>query len=136
MKKVYLLILSAFMFIQLNSCSDNITSGCDTGAKEFEGTFSEIQSEIFTPYCVGCHGNTQPSGNLNLTTARAYGNLINQTAQASDLSLVNPGNVGQSYLMKRLNAEGGESPMPPAGKLPQELIDLVALWIEQGALEN
>lgn len=136
MKKIYLLAISALISIQLNSCSDQITNSCDTGLQEFEGTFAEVQSEVFTPYCVGCHGNTQPSGNLNLIAANAFANLVNQPAQASDLSLVSPGSVGQSYLMKRLNAEDGEGPMPPAGKLTQELIDLVAKWIEQGALEN
>ena len=136
MKKTYLLVISALISIQLNSCSDQITNTCDTGVQEFSGSFAEVQAEVFTPYCMGCHGNTQPSGNLNLASNSAYESLINESAQASDLSLVKPGDVGQSYLMKRLKAEDGESPMPPAGKLPKGLIDLVALWIEQGALEN
>lgn len=136
MKNIYLSALLVFAFLQFISCTDQITNSCDTGIKDFEGTFAEVQAQVLTPYCVGCHGNTQPSANLNLTSGNAFASLVNHTSLASDLFLVKPGDTGQSYLMKRLKAEDGESPMPPAGKLSQDLIDLVALWIEKGANEN
>ena len=124
------------LLLVLSSCSSQITDSCDTGEQNYEGTLAEVQANVFTPYCVGCHGDIQPGGNLSLTTSSAYTNLVNNSSVGSSLMLVKPGDVSNSYLMKRLKAEDGESPMPPAGKLSQELIDLVALWIQNGATDN
>jgi len=124
------------LLIVLSSCSSQITDSCDTGDQNYEGTLTEIQANVFTPYCVGCHGDVQPSGNLSLTASSAYTNLVNNGSVGSSLMLVKPGDVSNSYLMKRLKAEDGEGPMPPAGKLSQDLIDLVALWVQGGAADN
>ena len=85
---------------------------------------SEIQP-IFNNYCGNCHlGNS--SGGLNLSN---YNNLMSSNT-------VIPGNHEDSELYDRIiRPDSQPGDMPPAGSLSQEDIDLIAQWIDEGALE-
>jgi len=91
--------------------------------------FSAIQQNIFNKRCTVCHSGSIPSGGLDLSEGNAYGELINK-------ELVVPRNSGSSILFQRLNSDNPDFQMPPTGKLPQALIDSVAVWIDRGALRN
>ena len=85
---------------------------------------TEIQP-IFNDNCGNCHLGSS-SGGLNLSD---YNNLM-----SSDVVI--PGNHQNSELydrITRLDSEQGD--MPPTGSLSQEQIDLIAQWIDEGALE-
>ena len=84
---------------------------------------SEIQP-IFDNHCGNCHlGNS--SGGLNLSN---YDNLM-----SSDV--VVPGSHIQSELYDRITRpESAQGDMPPSGSLSQGDIDLIAQWIDEGAL--
>ena len=86
---------------------------------------SEIQP-IFDNHCGNCHlGNS--SGGLNLSN---YDNLM-----SSDV--VVPGSHIQSELYDRITRpESDQGDMPPSGSLSQEDIDLIAQWIDEGALSE
>ncbi len=134
-----ILVVPVLMLIMFQSCSDQITSDCETDKpliSEDNTTFSDIQEAIFTPNCVSCHGGSSPEANLNLSPGSAYADLVNVTASASSLKRVKPFDSENSYLIKRLSGSGGETIMPPGGKLEQALIDSVAAWIDRGALNN
>ncbi len=133
MKKLVQLFLTTSIFFFLFSCQSQITDSCQLEPLSFNGTFTEVQNNVFQPYCVGCHSGAQAQGGLDLSANAAFVNLVNASAANSSLSLVKPGQPGSSYLMKRLRATDGETPMPPSGKLEQRLIDLVDLWIANGA---
>lgn len=111
--------------------------GSRYGAASFPPTFSGIRQGFFDAFCVECHaGGSAPKG-LDLSDEDAYGRLVNRTsAERPDLLLVDPGNPGASYLVVKL--EGGPGlvgrQMPrdrPAR--PQEEIDVIRLWIQDGA---
>ena len=85
---------------------------------------TEIQP-IFNDNCGNCHLGSS-SGGLNLSD---YNNLM-----SSDVVI--PGDHQNSELydrITRLDSEQGD--MPPTGSLSQEQIDLIAQWIDEGALE-
>ena len=85
---------------------------------------TEIQP-IFDTNCGNCHlGNS--SGDLNLSN---YNNLM-----SSDV--VVPGNHESSELYDRITrSESEQGDMPPTGFLSQSDIELIAQWIDEGALE-
>ena len=79
---------------------------------------------IFNNNCGGCHlANSQ--GDLNLSN---YNNLMSS-------GVVIAGNAGLSSLYDRITREeSADGDMPPAGSLSQSDIDLIELWINEGAL--
>ena len=140
MKKTAI-ILSAF-FVFLAGCADQIVSECDdpiepTGTEKLN-TFSGIQEKLFTPTCAlsGCHGTNSARAGLILADGQAYGNLVNQPGQVfTQYERVVPGDSENSLLIKVLRGDG-VSQMPPSGKLDDAIIDSVAMWIDNGALNN
>ena len=83
---------------------------------------SQIQT-IFTSNCTGCHGN---SGGLTLTS---YSSVM---AGGNSGAVIVPNDHANSLLWQKVNT-GAMPQNNPA--LPQSQIDLIALWINEGALE-
>ena len=87
---------------------------------------TEIQP-ILNLYCTNCHGG---SGGLNLSS---YDNLMN--GGNSGQSVI-PYDHYNSELYDRITrSESMSGDMPPSGSLDQSEIDLIAQWIDEGALE-
>ena len=87
---------------------------------------TEIQT-IFNSNCGNCHlGNS--SGGLNLST---YQNLM---AGGNSGAVILPGNHANSYLWQKVN--NGEMPPGNNPDLNTNEINLIAQWIDEGALEN
>ena len=130
--------VTIFLLLIISSCEENITSTCEieipSGTEPV--SLQWIQDQVFTPYCISCHGNSLAQGGLNLAQGKAHSNLVGVTATSSLLKRVDPQFPENSYLLKRMEGLSGESVMPPAGKISQVLIDSVSVWIERGALEN
>ena len=90
---------------------------------------SEIQP-IFNDNCGNCHlGNS--SGGLNLSS---YQDLMEG---GNSGAVVEPGNSSESALYDRITRENSDNgDMPPGNsELSQSDIDLIAQWINEGALE-
>lgn len=106
-------------------------------------SLAQIQAEVFTPACSGCHSGptstTLPSG-MNLSSAAdSHAALVNVTSlQVGSLNRVTPGNPDDSYLIRKL--EGTQSVgarMPQGGPfLDQATIDTIRQWITEGAANN
>lgn len=76
---------------------------------------------------------------LNLENGQSYQNLVNvKSVQIQDLYRVQPNNVNQSYLIKKLEGEGIVGEVMPIGKnkLAGKDISVIRNWIEKGALNN
>jgi mono/diheme cytochrome c family protein len=73
--------------------------------------------------CVGCHGATNPSAGLDLSTDFC-GTVL-------DGRLVVEGDSAGSVLYQRISDAG--APMPPGGLMDQSNIDIIANWIDDGA---
>ena len=102
-------------------------------------TLAQLQANIFTPKCSGCHtgiGATLP-GVMNLTTAAAtHAALVNVTSiDEPAFKRVLPGDPNNSYIIHKL--EGTQivgARMPFGGPfLDQATIDQVRAWIQAGA---
>ncbi|MDH3429940.1 MAG: Ig-like domain-containing protein [Gammaproteobacteria bacterium] len=106
----------------------------------FGPNFSEIQAAVFTPNCAtaSCHSSGVMAGGLNLEVASSYA-MLYQIASSQDggVQRVNPGNPDLSYLITKLEGPGASGQqMPPGGPLPQADIDVIRLWITNGAIDD
>ncbi len=134
-----IVIFVAFTFI---SCEDQIVNQCDE--KEVEGgeslsNLSAIQKNVFDVGCAlsGCHSGSNPAANLNLEDGKSYENLVNIN------SLLHPGekrvipnNSAGSILIKSLRGEISTKMPLSVSPLSNAVIDSIALWIDNGALNN
>lgn len=90
---------------------------------------------IWDANCVICHAN--------FLTDPAYGTIVNTVSgQHGTMNRITPGDPSQSYIWHKINdthlANGGSGnvmPPPGAGTLQQDDIDLIELWIMEGAPE-
>lgn len=102
---------------------------------------SQLQAEVFTPRCSGCHtgvGDTLPF-TLNLTAGNSFSNLVNVASrQSPGTARVAPGDPANSYLIRKL--EGANitgSRMPLGGPyLDAETLARIKSWIMSGAPNN
>jgi hypothetical protein len=129
-KKIIIIFVVLFFIF---ACEDQITSDCETAGitdtNMMAAKFSAIQENIFNKRCTECHFGSMPSGGLDLSEGKAYSELISS-------GLVMPGNSGASILFQRLSSSNPDFRMPPTGRLEQVLVDSVAAWIDNGALNN
>jgi len=89
---------------------------------------TQIQT-IFNSNCTSCHVNGGSYfGGLDLST---YANVMNG---GNSGVVVIPNDHANSYLWQRVN--NGEMPPGNNPDLSSSQIDLIALWIDEGALEN
>jgi len=126
--------------------------GCAQDSLETAGTDTDPQVELvdvtFTEHiepllveCTGCHRGDAPDGGFDMYGDDLYDRLVDQpSGQAQDLDLVEPGDAAYSYLWHKINgsqsvAGGAGTRMPLGDPWPDEDVELVALWIDLGALE-
>ncbi len=122
--------------------------GGSTPAGSASGTFDQLQRTVLTPTCAqsDCHASALPtSGNLALTPAVAYDNLVNArpsslAADRDGLKRVVPFKPDSSLLFQKvvlsLAAHNGEyGNIMPVGSpaLTQGQVDFIKKWIEAGA---
>ena len=119
------------------------TSGTDSAgaaAISLGPTLASIQANVFTPNCAqsGCHGNAPQQGLRLDSVANSTASLVNiASPRDSNLVRVRPSLPNASFLIQKL--EGTQTlgdRMPQGGPfLPQSTIDVVRLWIVNGAKE-
>ncbi len=117
------------------------TAAEDTGGNEAPATFSRVQAELFTPSCAfsSCHGGPNGSAGLDLTEGASHAAIVGVSAQdPANGALVTPGDHAASYLWRKCAGDAGIAgdPMPNADGLDAERLQLLADWIEAGALDD
>ena len=126
--------------------------GCQPGSGEFlvevpdqntspieEGDLlTNIQQNIFTPICAQCHIGSQAPLGLRLDSVEeAFLNLVNVPAVGnSAFDRVEPFDPENSFLMLKILGDPIAGQRMPLGmaSLSNEEIELIRLWIAQGAL--
>ena len=105
-------------------------------------TLTQIQTQVFTPICSGCHtgptSNFLPSG-MNLSNAASsHAALVNVASiQMGSLDRVEPGDPDNSYLIRKLEGTGAFDRMPQGGPfLDDATMAMIRQWITDGALNN
>jgi uncharacterized membrane protein len=86
---------------------------------------------ILVENCMGCHRDGRPAAGLDMTSMRAI------LEGAEHGQVLKPGNPEGSMLMTVIRGQHPEiGRMPPgkSGPLPDEQIESIRLWIEQGAV--
>lgn len=123
-----------------DECDVDSGEACIDGNCLVQTPGSAVQA-IWDAHCIECHvEGGSASGWFIITDDVAPASIINKPAFGAPLLLVVPGDHQSSYLWHRVNGShlevGGSGPqMPPEGApLPQEMIDEIAAWIDQGAL--
>jgi hypothetical protein len=98
-------------------------------------SYSNQIQPIFNSQCTGCHG---AEGGLSLFGSVSWNNLVNVNAEGncSILKRVLPADASNSVLYKRVSGNSCGTRMPQGGTLTQTDIDLIRVWINQGAENN
>lgn len=86
---------------------------------------------LLIEHCYECHSSSKDdnSGELRLDTASG---LLKGGTRGTAISKDSP---AESLLLKVVLYDNPDMQMPPAGKLPQEKIDAIRSWLEQGAVD-
>ena len=93
-------------------------------------TYDEDVLPIVKAHCAACHGADKQKGGLNLATFAAL------KAGGSSGEVVVAGNPDKSRIYT-LTTHKEEPVMPPSKqKIPDAAIEILRLWLEQGAREN
>jgi len=133
-------------------CVSAVLSGCGGGGGGYndptpppatppanQSLFQQVQSQVLTPNCTGCHVGAGAPAGLRLDAANSFAMLVNvASTQVPNLLRVSPGDPQNSYLVQKIEgraAVGGRMPLGRA-PLPQASIDLVRSWIAAGAQMN
>lgn len=100
---------------------------------------SDIQVKVFNQSCAlaGCHGFTNTKAGLLLTDGNSFSNLVNvQSVLFPSFKRVDPNDSATSLLIKILKGE--VSPRMPFNRTPlsASVIDSIAKWIDNGALNK
>ncbi len=114
--------------------------GSKFGAAVFPPTYRGISSGFFDQFCSSCHGGASPSKGLDLSESEGHDQLVDIPAvQRSSLDRVTPGDSDNSYLIIKLeggpNMAGRRMPRGLPAR-PQEEIDTIRMWIDEGAPKN
>lgn len=100
------------------------TTDTDTDEPDIpDGTLEEVLP-IIEAHCLACHSAAAATAELDLETDFC-GTVL-------DGRLVIPGSTGESLLYRRVTSD--DSPMPPAGRLDDDIIRPLGVWILNGAL--
>ncbi len=116
----------------------------DAGVGDLSISYARQIQPIFDLSCAVCHaqgGFADFRGiDLRLTQEESYDLLINQpSVQRSDLTLVVPGDPEASLLFQKVDSDTPSVGVRmPFGRAPlaDDDIELIRLWIEQGAVNN
>ena len=145
---IFLLLLSTFFYIPgcagngqgLDENGDPIGSDGGPLPVDFEPTFTNIQTNVFSAICIGCHIGAAAAQGLRLDPENSYDMLVGvPSVDRPELFRVAPGNPDASYLIRKLEGGpdivGAQMPLntPP---LRQNTINSIRVWIAQGAPRN
>jgi hypothetical protein len=93
--------------------------------------------------CGGCHGGSEPQGDLALLGDGMYETVLGMSKQKVDMPLITPGDPANSYLWLKLNADASITglgmpvdPLAGVRKLSDGALADIETWIMNGALEE
>jgi hypothetical protein len=131
----------------VGSSNASVVTVANTAPPPPQVTLTQLQTQIFTPICSGCHSGVGTSlpGVQNLTAGNTFASVVNvPSIEQPALKRIAPNDPTNSYLIQKIEGAPGitGSQMPfgcgGAGNpcLDQATINLVKTWVSQGALNN
>lgn len=106
-----------------------------------EVSLSQLQRDIFTPNCAGCHtGANAPGNGLRLdSVSNTFNTTVNIRSNVSGISRVSPNDANNSYLVQKIEGgatiSGARMPLNNA-PLSRSDIDNIRRWIDNGASQS
>src|SRR5690348_5666160 len=88
--------------------------------------FGRDVQPLLKAHCHECHGPKQQKNGLRLDRRR-------DALRGGTMTMIGPGNSGASRLYLRLITDQYGPQMPPTGPLDPEQLNIIKLWIDQGA---
>ncbi len=119
------------IFLSFSGCSDFGTNPRDEMPQDSLISFRKDLRPIFQANCDICHGN---SGGLIIKT---YDDLMRGNSDHGPVVI--PGDGSESIIIRKLKGEatfGDRMPKPPAPRLSTSKVNLIEMWIDQGAENN
>lgn len=114
--------------------TEDLTPGDDPGNEEpiIENvSYANQVQPIFNGNCTGCHGS---SGGLNLSS---YTQLMNSAGSNYSGRIVVAGDANASGLVDKIEVNPDfPQRMPVGGTLSNEEIEIIRVWINEGAQNN
>jgi hypothetical protein len=108
-------------------------------------TLTQVQTNVFTPRCSGCHNGSAPAGgalpgSMDLRAGASFASIVSvPSLEQAGLMRVKPGDPDNSYLIHKVEGTAGitGAQMPFGGPfLDQPTIDQIRSWIGSGAPNN
>lgn len=116
--------------------------GATEASAQAQVSFSQEVMPILRTQCAGCHLTGDEPGGMKLYPAAAHQSLVGVPSAGSPLQRVAAGNPNESYLLHKLQGThldvGGAGVRMPFAQapLPEESLQLIRRWIEEGAQNN
>ncbi|MEZ6151016.1 MAG: PSD1 and planctomycete cytochrome C domain-containing protein [Pirellulaceae bacterium] len=131
MTRLDLRLLCLLPLLLAIASSSNIVRAEQTQSREQQADFFESRIRpVFVAHCLECHAvDTEASGGLLLDSRQGW-----QAGGDSSNAIV-PGDVEASRVARAIDYDDPNLQMPPAGKLPDEAIRDIKLWIGSGAYD-
>jgi len=133
------ILLPALFAVAAMGCVDS--RGTRSVVQSGPTTLQAVQVSVFTPRCAtsGCHVNGGPFG-LDLNTGATASNTIGvPSAELPGFDRITPFDAANSYLYMKISGDprllGDPMPAPPNSLLTPQQQQLVADWINAGAIE-
>src|SRR5262245_34676271 len=124
MRVVFLYLMSAMALL----IAGNVLAADKPKAPKI--TYQEHVQPLLREKCFACHNSDKISGGLDATT---YQKLMEGGGSGV---VVKPGEPDVSRLLLTISHKVQPNMPPKSDKVPQQMLDTVRAWIEQGALEN
>jgi len=103
-------------------------------------TLTQLQTDIFTPRCTGCHGGATPAASMSLASGSTYTSTVNvMSGEIAALKRILPGDPANSYLVQKVEgASGILGAQMPRGLPPLSADDIAKIrsWVAAGAANN
>ncbi len=108
-------------------------------------TLAQLQTQVFTPICSGCHSGVGTSlpGVQNLTAGHTFASIVGVASiEVPSLLRIKPNDPTNSYLIQKIEGTAASGARMPLGCptstpcLDQATIDQIKAWVSAGALNN
>lgn len=132
------IMFGIFSLVHISCSEEEITAPPTSSSNVPLAKFSELQVKVFNN-CLGaqCHSSSANQGNLTLEAGVSFNNLVGvQSTLFPQFKRIEPGNSANSLLIKILRGEVNPRMPLNSSPLQSEVIDSIAKWIDQGALNN
>jgi hypothetical protein len=137
-------VLAGASLLAACEAAPRIGAKTDPGGGVQAGTFASIVQDVLVPRCAtsACHagGIPPPNAPLNLEAENAYAQLVGAPAtQLPTMTLVEPGDPANSYLLLKLRGTAGDAGGTPGimplyeASLDDAELAAIEAWISEGA---